>query len=103
MFEEARRLLEEAGVELLAADAVRNPKFLDDHVRDAVAAGAPMIIVGGGDGSMSGTIDHLVGHDCVFAVLPLGTANSFARTLGIPLDLAGAVAVIAGGERRRID
>src|SRR3546814_2461195 len=35
--------------------------------------------------------------------LPLGTANSFARTLGIPLDLPGAVDVIANGRRARID
>ena len=39
----------------------------------------------------------------MFAFLPLGTANSFARTLGIPLDLDGAVDVIAKGEARRID
>jgi YegS/Rv2252/BmrU family lipid kinase len=39
----------------------------------------------------------------VFALLPLGTANSFARTLGIPLDLDGAVDTIANGRRRRID
>ena len=39
----------------------------------------------------------------MFALLPLGTANSFARTLGIPLDLAGAVATIATGRRRRVD
>ncbi|MEO7563639.1 MAG: diacylglycerol kinase family protein, partial [Sphingomicrobium sp.] len=37
------------------------------------------------------------------AVLPLGTANSFAKTLGIGGDLDDAVAVIAGGRRRRID
>jgi YegS/Rv2252/BmrU family lipid kinase len=68
-----------------------------------VDAGAPMVIVGGGDGSLSCSVDHLVGKDCVFALLPLGTANSFARTLGIPLDLPGAVEVIARGQRRRID
>ena len=41
--------------------------------------------------------------DTVFAFLPLGTANSFARTLGIPLDLDGAIDVIANGVARRID
>ena len=103
MFQEAKRLLEESGVELVEAHAVRNPKYLDDHVRAAVASGAPMIIIGGGDGSLSSTIDLVVHHDCVFALLPLGTANSFARTLGIPLDLPGAVDAIASGVRRRID
>ena len=39
--------------------------------------------------------------DTVFALLPLGTANSFARTLGIPLDLDGAIDVIANGQRKR--
>lgn len=62
-----------------------------------------MVIVGGGDGSLSCTIDFVVGRNCVFALLPLGTANSFARTLGIPLDLPGAVQTIATGKRRRID
>lgn len=62
-----------------------------------------MVIVGGGDGSLSCAVDELVGRDCVFALLPLGTANSFARTLGIPLDLDGAVATILDGRRRRID
>jgi YegS/Rv2252/BmrU family lipid kinase len=62
-----------------------------------------MVIVGGGDGSLSSAVDELVDHDCVFALLPLGTANSFARTLEIPLDLDGAVDVIASGEARRID
>jgi YegS/Rv2252/BmrU family lipid kinase len=62
-----------------------------------------MVIVGGGDGSLSSTVDDVVDRDVVFALLPLGTANSFARTLGIPLDLDGAVQTIASGKRRRID
>lgn len=103
LFEEAREKLTGSGVELLAAHAVKNPEHLASTVRDAVKSGAPMVIIGGGDGSMSGTVDEFVGSECVFAVLPLGTANSFARTLGIPLELDGAVAVIANGRRRRID
>lgn len=103
LFRDARAKLESAGIKLTAAHAVENPKTLNSIVAREIANGAPMVIVGGGDGSMSGTIDEVVGKNCVFAVLPLGTANSFARTLGLPLDLDGAVAVIAGGERRRID
>lgn len=62
-----------------------------------------MIIVGGGDGSLSCAVDHMLEDECVFALLPLGTANSFARTLGIPLDLDGAIETIVSGRLRRID
>ena len=69
----------------------------------AAMAKSPMVIVGGGDGTLSSAVDYFVGSDTIFAVLPLGTANSFARTLGLPLDLDGAIEVIAGGRRKRID
>jgi YegS/Rv2252/BmrU family lipid kinase len=101
-FEQARAGLAAAGVELIAAYAVHDPDEMEATVKAAIP-NAPMIIVGGGDGSLSSTIDHFLGTETVFAVLPLGTANSFARTLGIPLDLDGAIAVIANGEARRID
>jgi YegS/Rv2252/BmrU family lipid kinase len=103
LFHEAEALLRAAGVELTGSHAVHDPEEMNDIVAAAVAAGAPMVIVGGGDGSLSSTVDLVVGHPCVFALLPLGTANSFARTLGIPLDLPGAVDAIANGVRRRID
>lgn len=103
LFREARAKLAEAGIRLTAAHAVTKPRKLIPTVKDAVRSGAPMVIVGGGDGSLSSTVDEVVARDCVFALLPLGTANSFARTLGIPLDLDGAIATIANGRRRRID
>jgi YegS/Rv2252/BmrU family lipid kinase len=101
-FEEARDKLEAAGVKLIETHAITEPDAMDGTVKAAVAS-APMVIVGGGDGSLSSTVDQFVGTDTVFAVLPLGTANSFARTLGLPLDLDGAIQVIALGQRKRID
>ncbi len=103
LFGEARAKLEAAGIDLIEAHAVTHPPDMEGAVRRAVQGGAPMVIVGGGDGSLSSTVDQLVGSGCVFAVLPLGTANSFARTLGLPLDLDGAVAAIARGQLRRVD
>lgn len=73
------------------------------HVEQAVGNGADLIIVGGGDGSISGTIGALIGSNCTFAPLPLGTANSFARTLGIGTELEDAIAAIAGGCTRKVD
>ncbi len=103
VFEQAKSLLEASGIVLDAAHALDNPKKLQPTVKAAVAGGARMIIVGGGDGSLSSSVDFLVGSDCVFALLPLGTANSFARSTGIPLDLPGAVDVIANGRRAQVD
>jgi YegS/Rv2252/BmrU family lipid kinase len=103
LFRRATFRLRGAGIRLLAAHAVRKPGELIPRVKEAVRSGAPMVIVGGGDGSLSSAVDELVGRDCVFALLPLGTANSFARTLGIPLDLDGAIETIVTGRRRRVD
>ena len=102
VFDEVSAKLEMAGVELIKAHAVTEPDKMDEVVIDAIAR-APMVILGGGDGSLSSNVDHFVGKDTVFAILPLGTANSFAKTLCVPLDLDGAIEVIANGQRKRID
>ncbi len=101
-FDEACRLLGEAGIELIEAHAVKDPKTISSKVKKAIAK-APMVIVGGGDGTLSETVDFFLGTNTIFAVLPLGTANSFARTMDIPLDLPGAVEVIARGRPLAID
>ena len=102
VFDEACDKLKAAGVKLIDAHPVKNPEVMEPVVKAAIAK-APMVIIGGGDGTLSSTVDHFMGSDTVFAVLPLGTANSFARTLGLPLDLDGAIEVIAKGRRKRID
>jgi len=85
------------------ARAVEDPRQLEVVVRDVLAAKPDLLILGGGDGTVSGLVDLMVGHDVILGVLPLGTANSFARTLGIPLTVEGAVEVIRTGQPRRID
>ena len=85
------------------AHAVEDPAQLDRTVRKALAKKPDLVILGGGDGTISGLVDLLVGQDVIMGVLPFGTANSFARTLGIPLDIEGAVKVLATGAPRRID
>jgi YegS/Rv2252/BmrU family lipid kinase len=102
-FEQACARLGAAGIEVLQRHAVEDPDAMRPIIREAIAAGVPMVIVGGGDGSLSTTIDDFLGSDTVFAFLPLGTANSFAKTLGVPIDLDGAIEVIANGEPRKID
>jgi len=101
-FATARDKLVAAGVDLTESHAVDRPEAMDETIRSAIAK-APMVIVGGGDGSLSKSIDDFVGADTIFALLPLGTANSFARTMHIPLDLDGAIDVIVNGVALPID
>jgi YegS/Rv2252/BmrU family lipid kinase len=103
LFDQAVTKLEAAGIRLIEKHPIKDPGKLIPTVREAVRRGPPMVIIGGGDGSLSCAVDEVVDRDCVFALLPFGTANSFARTLGIPVDLDSAVQVIATGKRRRVD
>src|SRR3546814_13599582 len=80
LFREAKEKLEAAGISLRAAHAVRHPKELIPTMPRAVKSGVPLVIVGGGAGSLSCTVDDVVDSDCVFALLQLGPAHSFART-----------------------
>lgn len=102
LFEQACKLMK--GLPFpVDAHAVTDPEELVPTLKKALEAKPELVILGGGDGTVSGLVDYLTGTGAALAVLPLGTANSFARTLGIPLDIAGAVDVIAKGELRRID
>jgi diacylglycerol kinase (ATP) len=62
-----------------------------------------LVIVAGGDGSLNAAAAGLVETGLPLGILPLGTANDLARTLGLPADLPSACAVIAKGNVRRID
>jgi diacylglycerol kinase family enzyme len=61
------------------------------------------IVAGGGDGSIRSVASALADTGVPLGVMPLGTLNHFARDLGIPFDVGGAVAVIAGGAVRNVD
>ncbi|HSN71021.1 MAG TPA: YegS/Rv2252/BmrU family lipid kinase [Steroidobacteraceae bacterium] len=61
------------------------------------------IVVAGGDGTVSRLLPELVALGKPVGVLPMGTANDLARTLGIPFDGAGAAEVILQGTTRPID
>jgi YegS/Rv2252/BmrU family lipid kinase len=94
-------LRERASVEL---HATSQPGELDGVLQ---RAGSRRIVVAGGDGSLHAVIAalhrrHELEH-AVVGLLPMGTGNDFARTLGIPLDPEEAAGVILSGEVRRTD
>lgn len=62
-----------------------------------------LAIVGGGDGTLNCTAPAFVETQLPLGILPLGTANDLARTLGIEQDPVAAARVIVAGEQRQID
>jgi YegS/Rv2252/BmrU family lipid kinase len=87
----------EAEIELVAGG--------DCEVRCKAIAerGDALLIVGGGDGTVSAAASALVGTKTKLGILPLGTLNHFSRDLGIPADLDEATKLIAAGTEKRVD
>jgi YegS/Rv2252/BmrU family lipid kinase len=100
--EQTRTLLSHSlDLEVLRVEGDTNPA---DLARQAVAAGAKVVIASGGDGSVSSVASAIVGRDDVaLGIVPRGTANSIAAFLGIPRDLETACAIIRDGHTRQID
>jgi YegS/Rv2252/BmrU family lipid kinase len=65
--------------------------------------GDKLLIVGGGDGTISAAASALLGTKTALGILPLGTLNHFSRDLGIPDKLDEAVKLIAKGKARQVD
>jgi diacylglycerol kinase family enzyme len=73
------------------------------RARAIAERGDPLLVVGGGDGTISAAAAALVGTETLLGILPLGTLNHFARDLGIPTDLVEAAKLIAARPERHID
>ncbi|OPX88143.1 MAG: putative lipid kinase BmrU [Pelotomaculum sp. PtaB.Bin013] len=102
-FLSAKDELTKQGISVVASYQVRYPERLPEVVQNVVKRKHKLIIVGGGDGTISSVVDYFACQDVVLGILPFGTVNSFARTLGIPLDLRGAVEVIVNGKVIDVD
>ena len=86
--------------------SVRRREWPDGEIAQVVrdeAGHVGRVVLGGGDGTLNAALPALLDTRLPFGVLPLGTANDLARTLGIPEDLHAAAAVIAAGHEKRID
>jgi lipid kinase YegS len=76
--------------------------------REAVEAGVDVVVAGGGDGTLNEVATGLLGDrekaPGAMGLLPLGTANDFARACGIPTDdPSAALAIVTGSEPKPID
>ena len=64
-----------------------------------------IIVAAGGDGTLNEVVNGIGENlgDARVGLIPLGTGNDFARTIGVPADLEDAIGVIAAGETRAVD
>lgn len=86
------RLITQAGIALGLQVAVKDPRTFRQQVEAAIAAGYDRILIGGGDGTISSAIGAFANRPVTLGVLPLGTGNQLAHTLGMG-RLEAAVAV----------
>ena len=69
----------------------------------ALAGEVDLVILGGGDGTMNAAAEALVETGLPLAILPLGTANDLARSLGLPLDPLAAARFIPTAAPQPVD
>lgn len=88
----------------LARHGAQVASFGLDRCDDAVAVDPERIVVAGGDGSVACAAEAAGGAGVPLGVVPVGTANDFARSLGIPQELeAAAKLAVSGRSTRRLD
>jgi undecaprenyl-diphosphatase len=93
----ARAVLEDGGVRIADVIAVEDVDQLAARLRETTAP--PLVIAAGGDGTVGAAVNAVDGTGALLGVIPLGTSNDVARSLGIPPDAREAAAVIVDGGR----
>ncbi|MER8845175.1 diacylglycerol/lipid kinase family protein [Mesorhizobium australicum] len=83
----------EAEVRLVAGNEIS--EAASQFVGQKTTSGENILVVGGGDGTLSSAAAVLAGTEVALGVLPLGTLNHFAKDLCVPLELDAAMDVIA--------
>lgn len=71
--------------------------------QQAVEEGYDMVVVGGGDGTVSEVAKGLIHAPIPLGIVPIGTYNNIARSLNLPTDVAEACSVLAHGQIKSID
>jgi diacylglycerol kinase family enzyme len=98
---EIQSVFEKHGVRV-RLERVRDPGDLIARARQA-ASRQDLLVAAGGDGTVSAVAGVAVGTGSTLGILPMGTLNHFAKDVGVPVDLEGAVKVIVAGHVRPLD
>jgi len=76
---------------------------LNKVVREAITQGIQMFVVCGGDGTTTAVARALVGTNATLGIIPTGTQNNVALSLGIQKDIQAAIAILRNGKKAKID
>jgi len=99
LMEQLQRL---PGVKIVETKGGGDAKFV---AADAVRSRYELIVAAGGDGTINEVLNGLAidfGRTA-FGILPLGTANDFARTINVPADVPTAVDILLAGQTEQVD
>ncbi|HSR49213.1 MAG TPA: diacylglycerol kinase family protein [Acidobacteriota bacterium] len=84
--------------------ATEGPKHATRLAHGLVAEGEGRIVVMGGDGTIGEVVNGILGSDCELAIIPSGTGNDLARSLGLPFkDMEAALNLLETGQAKSID
>ena len=83
--------------------AVRPNSRVGAVVRNSLRQGFKLVVVAGGDGTVDRVAGALVGSSATLGIIPTGTRNNMALSLGIPTGIPEAVALLRQGRRLKID
>jgi diacylglycerol kinase (ATP) len=98
----AARYLQEHGIEVNVALA-KPKEEATPLAKQAVKDGYDMVIAMGGDGTLEAVLRGMVGRKTPMGIIPTGTQNNIAKSLGIPTDMEEACALIASRHIRKLD
>ena len=100
---EIRRQLKE--LQPVAFRTTRKKGDAEKWARHALASKARFIVVAGGDGTLNEVVNGLrpPNQQVCVGLVPLGTGNDFARTMGLPLSIEENLEILRFGKRTRID
>lgn len=96
------RVLEEGKVDF-DVHLTAGPGDATDIARRAVEEGHDIIVAAGGDGTTNEVVNGIAGRDVALGVIPCGTGNDMAISLGLPRDVERACRVLLRGKTKRRD